>query len=117
MDRRSFLRWLGIGVPAAAVAAVVAPKLTEPKVVDARLGEWNNFYSEGDPELMEAIENWKTRPADYPEPAFKNIYFDREFMQSLKADTLANFEKIASRKKIPVYMDVKRNFFVYQTKS
>lgn len=131
MNRRAFLKWLGIGVPAIAVVAVVAPKIAEStpewakgwKVTDlvtkspyteARLGEWNNYYSEGDPELMKAIEQWKP---NHEYNVGDNIYYDKEFMKSFKIERLDQFNKLASGKNVPIYMDVKRNFFVYNTKS
>ena len=111
MNRRSFLRWLGIGVPA---AAVVVPALgtTVPETASAKIGEWNNFYSEGDPELMEAIENWKS----YPVHHMTTLLYDKEFVANLKVQNTV-FDAIASRRAIPVNVGVKREFFQYSVKS
>lgn len=100
MNRRSFLKWLGIGVPAAVAAAVAAPK-----VIEARLGEWNNYYSEGDPELMEAIEVWRKNDG--------SLYYDRDIVSTLKVESNDLFEKIASRRMIPINAGMKREFFTY----
>lgn len=121
MNRRKFLQWLGIGVPAVVAAAVVAPKVE--KVVEAKLGEWNNFYSEGDPELMEAIENWHSYSEVYPnlqttftlKDQYKSIYFDKEFMQSLRNQTA--LDAMAKRgEPMPIAAHVRRSFFRYDAR-
>lgn len=124
MNRRSFLKWLGIGVPAAAAAVVVAPKLMEPKVVAARIGEWNSYYSEGDPELMEAIENWHNYSEVYPnlQTTFTlkhdaSLYYDREMVQELKMTSDEVIKKLSSRQKIPVNTRVDRKLFQYNVVS
>lgn len=119
MNRRAFLKWLGIGVPAAAVVAVVAPKVAQGesfKTMEARLGDWHNYHSEGDPELMKAIENWKSYPehayVDIYNPSNKAIYFDKEFMKMLKdQDAL---DAMAKRgESMPIAAHVRREFFRY----
>lgn len=117
MNRRSFLKWLGIGVPAAAVAAVVVPALgtsvpEKDTVIEARLGEWNSYYSEGDPELMEAIENWKSYPVNHT----ATLRYDSDVVSTLKRED-SLFEALASRKRIPVNTGVDRKFFQYETVS
>jgi hypothetical protein len=126
MNRRSFLKWLGIGVPAATVAAVVVPKLgtSKPKTVSARLGEWHNYYSEGDPELMAAIENWKSHPyyhtATLPDSNQNNGYstllYDKELVANLRTDNFI-YESFTSRRLIPVNEGMNRQFFTYNVKS
>ena len=112
MNRRKFLQWFGIGLPAAAVAAVVAPKLLTKvpqgesyKEFSARLGEWHNFYHEGDPEITEAIETWKPHPY--------HLYFDPELVAAMKRENNALYTSLASRNALHVRTPVKRQFFTY----
>lgn len=115
MNRRAFLKWFGIGVPAAAVAAVVVPALgtsAPEKVTEARLGEWNNYYSEGDPELMEAIENWKSYPVHHT----ATLAYDKDLVQSLKSERTM-FAEFASGRKLPIAISVKRKVFQYDAVS
>lgn len=113
MNRRNFFTH---AIKAIAVVALYpldkAFELTlkPSKKFTARLGEWNNYYSEGDPELMEAIENWKPYPVHHT----ADIYFDRELIPNLKSDPLAKaFEALTSRETIPMNMGMKREFFRY----
>lgn len=98
MNRRKFLKFLGFGAPAAAVAAVVAPKLLAQvpqgesyEQFSARLGEWNNYHSESSPDIAEAIKNWKSHPYHH-------------------THTLS---EMASRRFVPIYGNTKRTFFTY----
>lgn len=114
MNRRAFLKFFGIGVPAAAVAVVVAPKLMESKTVEAKLGEWNNYYSEGDPELMESICLWRGQNGEtHP---VTEIYYDREMIQRLKFENRELFIKLASRNDLHIGAPVSREFFQYNVK-
>jgi hypothetical protein len=115
MNRRSFLKWLGIGVSTTTVAAVVVPALgtSEPETVSARLGEWNNYCFEGDPESMAAIENWKSHPYHHTATL---PYYDEWHVESLKVDA-TSFAALAERRSIPVNAGVKREFFTYNVKS
>ena len=65
MNRRSFLKWLGIGVPAAVVAtasaAVALPAILNPEAPKTTA---YSTYIVGD----DAILNWKQPPTDFPEP-------------------------------------------------
>lgn len=111
MNRRSFLKWLGIGVPAAAVASVVVPALgtSVPEKVSAKLGEWNNYFSEGEFETLNAIENWKSYPVHHT----ATLYYDKDLVQTLKAENTKFLDLIASNKKIPMNMGAPRKFFQY----
>lgn len=111
MNRRKFLQFLGIGVPAAAVVAVMAPKAE--KVIAAKLGEWSSYYSEGEFETLNAIENWKTEQhATVTLDKNSRIYFDREMLDNLKRENHDLYMSALSRN-IHVGSPVPREFFTY----
>lgn len=111
MNRRKFLQFLGIGAPAAVVAAVVAPKVLATvrppqgesyTEFQARLGSWHNYHNESSPEIAKAIKEYEA----------SSVYFDRELLARLKKEQPQLFTSAVARN-VQVGTTVPRSFFTY----
>jgi hypothetical protein len=110
MNRRGFLKFLGIGIPAAVVASTVLPAVAK------------NTLDAIDP-LTAWIKNWKSYPwhetitLNVPkELKTRAVYFDKELVANIKEGTRLT-EILSSNEPIKFNTGVRRQFFQYGEKS
>ena len=96
MKKPTHVNILGVEIPLATLA-----QATWDVPIYATLGEWNNYYSEGTADILEAMNQ-----QDY-----------EQLKESLKAEQTV-FEDVASREcKLPIAAGINRQFFNYKTLS
>ena len=96
MTKPTHVNILGVDIPLATIQYATS---TSP-VIYATLGEWNNYYSEGTADILEAM----------------NREDHEQLKHSLKAERTV-FEDLASRDngRLPVHAGINRQLFQYNT--